>query len=149
MNEIKHFETQLLGWAKSTSKKGPQATFLFQSDEDLEFFEKFTLAKGKTAGQIFDMAISLSEQDGQEVPRETKLKGGKLSIDAALLCKEPKFWEYVYDETDLLCKDEWGAKQFICSRCAINSRAELDHNLAAADLFKVIHHNFSEWLNGR
>ncbi len=149
MNDIKHLEVQLLGWSKSTSKKGPKIELLLQSDEDIEFFEMLTIAKGKTAGQLLDMAFSLSEQDGQDVPRETKPKGGKLSIDAALLCKEPKFWDYVVTHGDEYDKSEESAKNYIYAYCRIESRAELDHSETAAQIFKHLHHNFSQWTWGQ
>lgn len=65
MTEIHALECQLLGWKKSTSRSGPSITLLLQDDEDIAFFEALTLAKGKTAGQILDVAFALNSQDGQ------------------------------------------------------------------------------------
>jgi len=150
MSEIKTFETQLLGWAKSTSKKGPTITFQLLSDEDIEYFEAFTVAKGKTAGQLFDIAVSISSQDSQaqEIKQE-KPKGGKLSQDAALLCKNPKFWEYAayaLGRDPSYYTDDIGPTEWLKDHCGIESRAELDHNREARILFKTLHSSFSRWV---
>jgi len=150
--DIRHFETQLLGWAKSTSKKGPIITLQLQCDDDIEYFELLTIAKGKTAGQLLDIAVSLSKQDSQSqegIPARKeapKPKGGSLCRDAALLCKNPMFWEWMASEGATYPSNEAGAKEFILAVCLIESRSHLDHNVEAAKIFKDIHREYSKWL---
>lgn len=67
---IRTFEVQLAGWNKSDSQgKPPKVVFILQSDDDVDWFARFTVAKGQgkahVAGQLFDLAIQLSEQDDQ------------------------------------------------------------------------------------
>jgi len=69
-NEPKILELQLAGWQKSDSSgRAPMVKFFLQSDEDVEFFEQFTVTKGtgkkQITGQIFDAAIQISDQDEQ------------------------------------------------------------------------------------
>lgn len=158
MADIHAIETQLLGWTKSTSKRGPSITLLLQDDADIEWFEALTLAKGKTAGQLLDVAFQLSDQDDQkrqeqpqDLPKtagEEKHKGGILSMKAAMLCDDPTFCRYV----ELLGHFRSGYKNshemaaaFIRLNCGIPSRSELDHNEVAAKLFATIRTEFANW----
>lgn len=70
MSEIKLLEGQLAEWKKSDSHGGaPSVKFFLQSDEEVEYFQRFTSAKGRgkthVAGQIFNLAVQVSEQDDQ------------------------------------------------------------------------------------
>ncbi|NOY72415.1 MAG: hypothetical protein GXP14_08560 [Gammaproteobacteria bacterium] len=150
MDSIKTFEVQLLGWAKSTSKKGPKVTFLLQDDDDIEFFEQFTLAKNKTAGQLFDIAVSLSSQDDQSKP-EAKQKT-RLSQDSAMLCKNENFQQWCYEkncDNKLILNNEVMSKEYIYDKCGISSRSELDYNPEAVRRFKSMFREYGEWLMSR
>lgn len=68
--DVQKFEVQLAGWQKSDSHgRPPMVKFIFQSDEDVEYFAQFTAAKGSgknhVNGQIFDIGVIISDQDGQ------------------------------------------------------------------------------------
>lgn len=139
MNESISLEIQLAGWSKSTSKAPPKVTFFLQSDEDVEFFEAHTTAKGKVAGQIYDIAIALSEQDDQS-HMVLKPVGGPLSKQAAMFCENENFKKYCYDIHGGI-----DPKFAIYNVCKIESRAELDHNASAAKQWEAMQKLYSVW----
>lgn len=154
MNEIKTIELQLAGWQKSDSHgRAPMVHFILQTDEDVEWFERFTAAKSKgknhIAGQIFDAAFSLSEQDEQEIPPEQK--GGPLSKSAAIISKTADFQFFVIDK---LSKDgiqastisDASVNNYIRNYCGVDSRAEIDHKPGSAKLFSQLMAEYREWL---
>ena len=158
MTDIKTIELQLAGWQKSDSHgRAPMVHFILQSDEDVEWFERFTAAKGKgknhVAGQIFDAAFSLSDQDEQPRPKE-ELKGGPLAQLAGRFCNDPAFWGWASALPTRFAERHIGdadsARRFIIDYCGVESRRELDHNKEAAERFhKGIRIPFSEWLAGQ
>lgn len=153
MKSIKILEVQLAGWTKSDSHgRAPSVTFFLQDDEDAEFFAAYTAAKGRgknhVAGQIFDCAISISEHDDQSqepVKQTIKRSNSGLSGWAAMRCKETQFHRFLNIADDL--NAEAIARQKILDVCGIESRAELDTNKEAADIFhEQFRIPFANWL---
>ena len=69
------------------------------------------------------------------------LKGGPLSKNAAMLCRDEKFQEWVGEQTEFgnwgtYGRDETGARYLILDHCKIESRAELDHDKDAAERYE-------------
>lgn len=84
---------------------------------------------------------------------ESKLKGGYLARNAALLCQDEQFRLYLdrrrAAKFNLEIPDgthtEDDARDFLLAACAIASRAELDHNPEAAIMFRYINHHYQAW----
>jgi hypothetical protein len=106
------------------------------------------------------MLIGLQEIDDDEevidqkmrerVEKQEVIPTSRLSYVAAMLCKNPVFWEFINEETeqsgDFLTKgvtDELGAKEWIYQKCGIRSRAELDVGGQAAVTFDGIRKAFT------
>ena len=151
MKDIHAFEVQLLGWAKSTSRKGPVVTFQFLDDEALSFFEELTVAKGKTAGQILDMAVSISSQDDQsdiKAPDKKASHKQTLSQYAAYLCTLDTFQRFVGEILKLDFVTEDMVKEYIYTACEIGSRAALTTNKGAEARFHTLIRNpYNEWFS--
>lgn len=148
-------EVMLAGWSE-THNGGAKVTFWLQDSDDLEAFKVMTVAKGKTAGQRLALVAVEIGDDEQPVSRRTgpggssvqpannKAKGGELARLAGQLCQNLEFRE---------CfgfNDEHDAAERIRFACEIQSRAELDHNFAAAELFhKHFRIPFLKWKESR
>lgn len=163
-------EVQLLAWYKSTSKSGPRVVLLLQSDDDIDFFERLTLAKGKTAGQILDVDFKLSQQDDQSdgsfidllgvVPN---LTGGKSAADFVRDGRESSG----AGPTGLRCREAVGLmkekdfavfvagtpfidtpKKYVQHHCGIESRREFDEGPDADEKYTKfcgIKKKYREW----
>ena len=70
-----------------------------------------------------------------------KLKGGKLSQIAAMLCDEGGFREFAKG------RGFEDASDFVRVACDVTSRAHLDHNEEAAALFRDLQAEYKAWLS--
>lgn len=87
---------------------------------------------------------------GEQAP-----KGGVIARNAAMLCQDAQFRLYLdrrraakfgLDTPDgTHTMDD--ARDFILAACGIRSRAELDHNHQAAEIYRQIKHHYSRWLD--
>lgn len=78
-----------------------------------------------------DLTGSLFEAEMQCVEcGKPEAKGGSLSKWAGILCDDPKFWAWCGLHTSSEARD------YLCHRCNIGSRRELDHNPKAARVFR-------------
>lgn len=143
-------EVMLCGWAKSTSKAEPKATFFFSSDEDLAPLEMATIAKGKQAGQRYMMVLVEIGEDELPIPKPEQPKGGPLAKYAGMFCADPVFWEWVEKETEIETKSEHEARKYILYICNITSRRMLDHDAMAGRVFRgQIMAPFDSWRGAR
>ena len=72
--------------------------------------------------------------------QKPKLKGGRLAARAGILCGEGAF--VVFMEA----ADKEEAAQKLRERCGVQSRAELDHNPAAAEKLSQLAADYEIWL---
>ena len=97
--------------------------------------------------QVFEqgaaVAIARLTQEAaiKDTQEKTIKRGQTLSQYAALLCKNPKAWEFfgVSNETE--------ARQHILDVCDIDSRAALDYDdIAAVHFHDVVRKPFAKWM---
>lgn len=79
--------------------------------------------------------------------RAAKPKGGNLSKDAAMICQDEMFREFVgvVDDFPTMATVAHAA-EFVRQKCEIESRAELDHNKEAAQRFATLMGDYRAWL---
>jgi len=142
--EIFQFEGLNPNPSFSKTKDGPVFRVSFEVTQ--EQWEDFV--NGNTAGMIVEAQMRVTEQ---HVKPEEKPKGGKMSIQAAMMCKEPDFQEYaayVFDTIEPETKhiiDEATAKNLVYRKCLITSRSELDHLDESAKLYGELMAAYNVW----
>lgn len=148
-------EMQLAGW-NQTHNGGSKVTFWLPDDSDLEPFKGLTAKKGNTAGHRF-MVVLVEIGDDEQPVKPTvsdsltveKPKGGELSKWAGILCNDPMFWKWLTLDTVHLgfeIASNSQARMRVIEICGIMSRAELDHDHAAAKIFREeIMAKFDAW----
>jgi len=135
-------EVQLAGWGE-THNGGAKVTFWLQSSEDLEAFRRMTVAKGKIAGQrLMLVAVEIGD-DERPVVRHGK--GPGLTRLAAMWCEQPPFRVWLKsayppawataEAVTMFGSEQDVAAEVVRSLCEVKSRAELDTNAAAQQLF--------------
>lgn len=101
------------------------------------------------AAALFDVGAEaalarLAAKPAQE-PETVKPKGGPLAELAGQWCKSFVFQDWLYEVHDITQSEE-NAKAWICGKCGIQSRAELDHNMNAQLAFHTaIRKPFMKW----
>jgi hypothetical protein len=133
----------LAGWSE-THNGGAKVTFWLSDPDELAAFKQMTVAKGKTAGQrLACVLVEIGEDESPKEPEPPKeeLKGGPLAKLAGMWCQSADFQAWCGQESAA------GARAFILDTCGIDSRAELDHNQAAATRFhEDIRIQYADWL---
>lgn len=93
--------------------------------------------------------------ESEGIKTEEKPKGGALAKLAGQWCADPVFWEWLVFTGQIICDridsvDREDAISCVRMRCDVASRAELDHNPAAADKFhRLIREPYMQYLKER
>lgn len=66
---------------------------------------------------------------------------------AGMLCRDRKFWEYLYEQGFLLETNEAACVEWLKSYLNINSRADLKTNVEAQRALKILNAEYKEWNN--
>jgi hypothetical protein len=89
-------------------------------------------------GSRYMMVLAkLNDQDEVVQPAE-KSEGEKAVDIAGLLCRNPRFTQWLYDTGQSFANDSSGAADAVRKICGINSRAELATNEKARDRFNKL-----------
>jgi hypothetical protein len=85
--------------------------------------------------------------DGHEEPmdRQREYEGDRSIRIAGLLCRDPKFWEYLYEDNQILESKEKEATDWLRDYLNIPSRSELKTNPQARILLDKIHKEYNAW----
>jgi hypothetical protein len=91
-------------------------------------------------------------QPRQEPPAEPSKKGGEWAKLAGMWCNDPDFWAFCNQnftaDSPMFHADH--AALSLRVRCCIQSRAELDHNPEALELFQIhFRRPFMMWMKAR
>ena len=144
-------EMQLMNWGESSSN-GAWVKFWI-TPEDLEAFRDLKCRSGTIAGHRL-MAVLVGIAD-DETPvqqphpaEEARPAGGHLAKLAALWCDKQDFWLFLRSN-GCLCATAHDAAAIVRTTCNVESRAQLDHNTAAATIFhEKIRLPFMKWMQG-
>jgi hypothetical protein len=71
--------------------------------------------------------------------------GDKTIRIAGLLCRDPKFWKYLYDGGQIFEEEEEMATDWLRHRLNIKSRSELKTREIARSEFYIILEEFNKW----
>lgn len=75
-----------------------------------------------------------------------KVDSGDTSVSVAgMLCRDPNFWEFLYEQELLMEKGENACVDWLHSYLDIDSRSELKINTSARDLFNQLRKSFEAW----
>ena len=85
--------------------------------------------------------------DGNEQPMNKADEfGGDRSIRiAGLLCRDPRFWEYLVDDNQIFEANEKLATDWLRDYLSVQSRSELKTNFQARELLDKLHKEYNKW----
>ena len=93
-----------------------------------------------TKGMIINFAAEVVERHTDAPVSDKKPKGGPISKNAGMLCREKEANNFAVAQNF----DDF--KDMIYKRCNITSRAELDHNEKAAKAYENVKHRYFRWV---
>jgi hypothetical protein len=136
-------EAQLLSWSNSASS-GPKIVLALPDEQSLAAFQRMTLKKGKRAGQRLMLAVV--EVGDDEQPVEQEQSGPKRSQIAYLLCEDGDFRRWANaNQWEVSVIDHDSARAYICIRCGVDSRSDLDRDAIAAAKFDQLRDEFQAY----
>lgn len=122
-------EALLVNWG-DTSTRGRTLTLELPQDTDSHPFRDLSIRSGKKAGQRLAIVVVQIGDDEAPVVQEKKL-----SQQAAILCKDESFRNFMAERSISQLDTEEDAKNWMCSGAGVNSRKAFDTNKQAADWF--------------
>jgi hypothetical protein len=84
---------------------------------------------------------------GDESPmdRQAEFEGDKSIRMAGLLCRDPKFWKFLFDDSQIFEEDEESCAEWLRDYLAVQSRSELKTNEEARKRLDKIYREYKEW----
>lgn len=155
-------EVQLADFGE-TASGGPYSKFRHADPDELDLFRGKERVGKNRAGTRYHMLLIEIADDESAVDQEKRerveaaMKGGPISKNAAMLCKEDGFQVFIVAliESDshmvklfrpaTVSNKEALATQILCFHCGIESRAELDHNKKAKQRFGQLKSMYLRW----
>lgn len=83
--------------------------------------------------------------DDQPMVREDTFPGDAAVKAAGIICRDPEFWEWLFQKQMIFDKNEAAAKEFLYGYIGIETRKELKTDASARDLFNQLKKTFEAW----
>jgi hypothetical protein len=147
-------EVMLKGWSDGTT--GWKLTlWIHANDDGLHPF--MDSQKGTTYGLVMveldddNVAINQKKRDRVEAAKDARKHGYRLSSYAAMLCREPQFMQWLNTGPhDEIFESEEQVATWMRNLLSIESRADLDHSEAKAQMFhEEVRKPYSKWSGER
>lgn len=72
--------------------------------------------------------------------------GGEQAIQAAaMLCRDPEFWDYLHDDLQIIDRSEKDASNWLRDAIGVISRSELKTNQEARENLARVRREYQEW----
>jgi hypothetical protein len=85
--------------------------------------------------------------DSNEKPMDPQeeFAGDRAIRIAGMLCRDPKFWEFLYARSDISTKDYESATQWLRFYLDLESRSQLKTNVEAQSQLDKLYREYSSW----
>jgi len=133
------FEFEAVKYAFKQDKNGCVLTLVIHPDDLPEsVFRDFIGARYKIEG------IRLNGRD-EAIDRQEEFAGDRAVKIAGMLCRETKFWDFLYSKSEIPTKDYESATQWLRFYLDLESRAQLKTNVAAQEKLVNLYREYSSW----
>jgi hypothetical protein len=93
------------------------------------------------------MVVMVRLGDTEEPLNRDQYAGTQLVKLAGMLCRDSKFWDYLYEKGMLFETNEESCIEWLQGYLNLSSRAELKTNLEAQGALKLLYGEYKEWKN--
>lgn len=93
------------------------------------------------------MVVMVRLGDTEEPLNRDQYAGTQMVKLAGMLCRDSKFWDYLYEKGLLFETNEQACIEWIQGYLNLSSRAELKNNLEAQGALKLLYGEYKEWKN--
>lgn len=96
-------------------------------------------------GSRYQVVMVRLNDDDQPMNREDEFDGSKAVRLAGMLCKEPEFLDFLYDDIQIITKTEKEAADWMRDALGVTSRSDLKTNLEARNRLNKINEDYMAW----
>lgn len=97
-------------------------------------------------GSRYQVVMVRIDQNEQPMDRQASFEGDKAVRTAGILCKDPKFWKYLYSQEHIFDEDMDDATEWVRSYLNVESRSDLKTNHEARILLERLNREYQAWL---
>lgn len=98
-------------------------------------------------GSRYQVVMVRLNQDEHPMDRQSELSGSKAVRIAGMLCRDPKFWDYLHNDLQIIQAKEAEATEWLRTYLGVASRSDIKVNLQAQGLLDKVHKEFKQWSN--
>ncbi len=96
-------------------------------------------------GSRYQVVMVRVDSNEQPLDRQTEFEGERSIRLAGALCREPKFWKYLYEDNQIMEEKEKEATDWLRDYLNIPSRSDLKTNHNARLMLDKLHKEFLQW----
>lgn len=93
------------------------------------------------------MVVMVRLGDDEKPLNREEYAGAQMIKLAGMLCRDRGFWNYLYDDGQIIDKCEDVCVAWLTSYLGVNSRSEIKTNANAQYLLKDLNNKYKEWKN--
>jgi hypothetical protein len=99
-------------------------------------------------GARYQVVMVRLDSNESSINRQEEFAGDRALRIAGLLCRDPKFWEYLYSDSEISTKDYESATQWLRFYLNLESRSQLKTNVEAQNLLDQLYRKYKAWTPG-
>lgn len=97
-------------------------------------------------GARYQVVMVRINQSEAPMDRQEEFEGDRAMRIAGMMCKDPKFWKYLYADEQIFDEDMEQATEWVRNYLNVESRADLKTNREAQILLDRLHREYQEWI---
>jgi len=96
-------------------------------------------------GSRYQVVMVRLNENEQAMDRESELGGAKAVRIAGMLCRDPKFWDYLHRDLQIIEASESEATEWLRTYLNVASRSDIKSSPEAQQLLDKVHKEFKQW----
>jgi hypothetical protein len=96
-------------------------------------------------GARYQVVMVRLGDDEEPLDRQEAFGGEQAIQAAAMLCRDPEFWDYLHDDLQIIDLSEKDASNWLRDAIGVISRSELKTNQAARENLARVRREYQEW----
>lgn len=96
-------------------------------------------------GSRYQVVMVRLNENEQPLDREAELGGTKALRVAGMLCRDPRFWDYLHEDLQIIEASEKEATEWLRNYLNVQSRSDIKTSPEAQQLVDKLHKEFKQW----
>jgi hypothetical protein len=96
-------------------------------------------------GARYQVVMVRLDQDEKPMDKEEEFAGEKSLRIAGMLCRDPNFWKFLYQDDQIFVQDHENAADWVRNYLNVPSRSDLKTNVEAQKLLDQLYRRYTQW----